>query len=188
MHPLVPCTTIPRSWTAQCLSLLALGIVVQLGCGAKESGPEQAQSPATAATRPSGIVAKEGVNAQAATQTDANQSNSLQPADATKITPTLTSTTNAATPESALLQSETVHDGTEVQLHHIADWLTPGNSIAQQVIEHLASDDFRCSALRPKELEVVHADTAIEIRRPRPRPPITNGGEAANTVARFQGK
>ena len=64
MHPLVPCTTIPRSWTAQCLSLLALGIIVQLGCGAKDSGPEQAQSAATVTTGPSGIVAKEGVNAR----------------------------------------------------------------------------------------------------------------------------
>jgi hypothetical protein len=92
------------------------------------------------------------------------------------------------------LQSETVHDGTEVQLHHIADWLTPGNSISQQVIEDLASASFRCGVLRPRELAVVYSDGSIEVRRPGSEehgegshPEGTRRGAGSGTT-QFQGK
>jgi hypothetical protein len=124
------------------------------------------------------------VPASQTTQSVATQSSSPQTAGATNLQPSPPATTNSSTTEAALLLSETVHDGTEVQLHHIADWLTPGNSIEQQVIEHLASDDFRCDVLRPEGLEVVFADTTVEIRRPS----STNREESGNKVDRLQGK
>jgi hypothetical protein len=82
------------------------------------------------------------------------------------------------------LQSETVHEGTDSQLHHIADWLTPGNSIARKVIEDLASDKFRCGVLRAEGLAVVYSDTALEVRRPASR----GGDESTDNAVRFHGK
>jgi hypothetical protein len=183
MHSLVPRTTILRLWTAHCLSFLALGIVVQLGCGTKESDPGQAQRAASVTSEASGIVDNEGVNAEAPSQDVSKPSNSRETADASNIE-AVTSPTNAATLEAALLLSETVHEGTEAELHHIADWLTPGNTVARHVIEHLASDRFYCAKLRPEGLEVVFSDESIEIRRP----PSQSRGETVNTADRFQGK
>ncbi len=172
MLPLVPCTADSRWWPAHCVSLLALAIILQLGCGAQDSSPDRSQRSATAVPAPT------------PTQSIATPSNARQTADATNSQPPPPLTTNASTPEAALLQSETVHEGTEVELHHIADWLTPGNAVARQGIEHLASDRFHCPKLRPEGLEVVFSDESIEIRRPS----STSRGETDNTAERFQGK
>ena len=107
--------------------------------------------------------------------------------DVVPLEPSLTSATNLSPPEVDFWLSETVHEGTEVQLHHIADWLTPGNSVGRQVIEDIASDSFRCGALRAEALAVVYMDAAIEIRRPSTSPDeSTNHPEG--TRVRFQGK
>jgi hypothetical protein len=63
-------------------------------------------------------------------------------------------------------QSETVHEGTEEQLHHIADWLTPGTVVSDQVIGKIAAEAFHCAGLRPSNLVSVYEDASVVVRRP----------------------